>query len=54
VLWWGPDRQVGALWIANLASRNLYFLKILCLRGGFFRRFFGGKKAANFIKKVFL
>jgi len=36
VLWWGPNRQVGALWIVNLASRDLYFLKILSSRGGFF------------------
>jgi len=47
VLWWGPDRQVGALWIANLVSRDLYFLEILCPRGGFFRRFFAAKKAAK-------
>jgi hypothetical protein len=46
-MWWGLDRQVGALCIANLVSQNLYFLKILCPRGGFFRRFFAAKKAAN-------
>jgi hypothetical protein len=47
VLWWGPDRQIGALGIANLARRAREFFKILSSRGGFFHRFFDGKKAVK-------
>jgi len=46
-MWWGPNRQVGALWIVILANQGLEFFKILRPRDGFFRRFFAAKKAVK-------